>query len=137
MSAKKIKTAQIDKVEYLKYWYKAQEFFGVAEDCLINNKWNAAALSAIHSAISANDAVLVFFHGVKSTSSKHGDAIRLLGTLSQHEKTKENALRLQRLISSKHLVEYESRLFTQKEAENLHKQAQRFLEWAKSILPKK
>ena len=66
MSGRRIKTSKVDREDYHKYWKKAEEFYETAEDRLTKGKWNAAALNAIHSGISANDALLVCFHGVKS-----------------------------------------------------------------------
>lgn len=56
MSGRRIKTSKVDKEDYHKYWKKAEEFYETAEDRLTKGKWNAAALNAIHSGISANDA---------------------------------------------------------------------------------
>lgn len=135
MVARKIKTGKGDKEDYCKYWKKVKEFYETAEDRLAHEKWNAAALNAIHSGISANDALLVCFHGVKSISPKHDDTIRLLTSLVEHEKTGTNAAHLRNLIGAKHTVEYESRLYAQKEAQVLVKHAKRFLDWVGSILP--
>ena len=42
----------------------------------MKEKWNAAGLSAIHVGISANDALLTFHFGLRSTSPKHDDAVK-------------------------------------------------------------
>lgn len=65
MRNKKIKVSQTEKIEYKNYWRKATEFYETMQDNLIKSKWNAAALNAIHAGISANDALLVCFHGSK------------------------------------------------------------------------
>jgi len=135
VSGRRIKASKVDREDYHKYWKKAEEFYETAEDRLTKGKWNAAALNAIHSGISANDALLVCFHGVKSISPKHDDAMRLLTSLVEHEKTEANAAHLRKLIGTKHIVEYESRLFIQKEAQALVEHAKRFLDWVDSILP--
>lgn len=136
MASSKIRVGRIEKTQYRNYWKKAQEFYDTMEEALHRKKWNATALNAIHSAISANDALLVCFHGVRSTSPKHDDAIKLLLSLVKHEETKKNSSHLQKLIAMKNIVEYEDRLFFQSEALTLAKHARRFLNWVESILPR-
>ena len=106
------------------------------QDSLIKQKWNSAGLNAIHAGISAADAVLVCFHGIRSTSPKHDDVIRLLSTLVRHKDIEQNISHLHSLIAMKNIVEYDQRLITQSEATALSKHAERFLNWVKSILPK-
>lgn len=136
MKNKEVKVSKAEKSEYKNYWKKATEFYETTQDNLIKGKWNASALNAIHAGISANDALLVCFHGIRSSSPKHDDAIRLLVSLTKHSDAEKNAIHLQRLIAMKNIVEYESRLFTRQEAEALSKHAERFINWVRDLLPK-
>ena len=130
-----IKTAKIEKSFYKNYLQKALEFRETMRTCLSATNWNAAALNAIHAGISANDAVLVCFHGIRSISPKHDDAVKLLRDLIKDEKAKPAITHLSKLIYAKNLVEYESRLFTKSEAHLIAKHTERFIEWVKTILP--
>ena len=134
--AKEIKTTRVSKSESINYLKKAEEFFSSAQDSLVKGKWNAAGLSAIHTGISSADALLVFLHGIRSTSPKHDDIFKLLNSLVRHKALEENISHLRHLISMKNIVEYDQRLMTPNEAINLSKHAERFLAWVRSILPR-
>ncbi|MDP2905785.1 MAG: HEPN domain-containing protein [Candidatus Omnitrophota bacterium] len=131
---KEIRTSQVSKSEYINYLKKAEEFFSSAQDSIIKGKWNSAGLNAIHSGISSADALLVSLHGIKSSSPKHDDILKLLNSLVKHKGLEENIGHLRNLISMKNVVEYDQRLITQNEAINLAKHAERFLAWVKSML---
>lgn len=112
----KFKIGKSSKEDYKKFLKKADEFLETMRESLMKEKWNAAGLNAIHTGISANDALLTFHFGLRSISPKHDDAVKLL-------------------ISVKNLVEYDVRLLSRAEAESLAKHAERFLVWVKSLLP--
>ncbi len=133
---KAISTTRVPKSDYVNYLKKAEEFLSTMEDSLIKQKWNSAGLNAIHSGISAADAVLVCFHGLRSTSPKHDDVIRLLSSLVKHKDIGQNMNHLRSLFAMKNVVEYDQRLITQSEATALSKHAERFFNWVKSILPR-
>lgn len=136
MNPKRIKTTSVPKSDYLNYLKKAEEFLSTMQDSLIKEKWNSAGLNAIHSAISASDAVLVCLHGRRSTSPKHDDLIRLFSTLVKHKDAEQNINHLRKLIAMKNIVEYGQKLISQSEAITLSKHAERFFEWTRLILPK-
>lgn len=133
---KGIKTSRVPKSDYINYLKKAEEFLSSAQDSLIKEKWNAAGLNAIHAGISSADALLVALHGIKSTSPKHDDILKLLSSLMRHREIEENIGHLRSLISMKSVVEYDQRLITQSEAVSLSKHSERFLAWVKNILSK-
>lgn len=136
MSAKTIVHQNVSKSEYRNYLKKAQEFYATMQDCFINGRWTSSALEAIHAAICANDALTIFARGIKCSSPRHEDAVSLLGSLAELEGAKANSGHLLRIIKKKNIVEYEGRSFTQKEAEEITKHTERFLDWVKSLLPK-
>ena len=136
MTAKKIPTGRVDKTQYRNFYKKAKEFYETMHISLGRKNWNATALNAVHSGISANDALLAYFYGIRSVSPKHDDAVKLLVSLVKHKEVNLSSAHLRKLIGMKNLVEYEGRLFTQSEAQSLAKHAQRFLEWVESLLPK-
>lgn len=132
---KHIKTTSVRKSDFTSYLKKAEEFHEAMLGSLSKGKWNAVGLNAIHAGISAADALLVFSHGLRSTSSKHDDVIKLMTSLITHKDSQDKNSHLRNLIYMKNIVEYEIRLIDQNEALALSKHASRFLEWVKSILP--
>jgi len=131
----KFKIGKSSKEDYKKFLKKAEEFFEMMQQSLMKEKWNAAGLNAIHTGISANDALLAFHFGLRSISPKHDDAVKLLIQTMKRDDVEAKAKHLRQLISVKNLVEYEGRLLSRIEAESLAKHAERFLNWVKSLLP--
>jgi len=135
MPAKKIVHQSISKTEYKDYLKKAEEFYATMQDCFVNGRWTSTALEAIHAAICANDALTIFARGIKCSSLRHEDAVTLLQGLVELGGVKSNSIHLLRIIKKKNLVEYYGESFTQNEAEEITRHAERFLDWVKSILP--
>ena len=131
----KFKIGKSSKEDYKKFLRKAEEFYEMMQHSLMKEKWNAAGLNAIHTGISANDALLTFHFGLRSISPKHDDAVKLLISMMKRDDIETKSKHLRRLISVKNLVEYDDRLLSRKEAESLAKHAERFLAWVKSLLP--
>lgn len=131
---KKIPTRSVEKSAAANYLGKAQQFSRAMLDSLDKGDWDAAELNAVHCAISANDAVLVFTRGIRSVSSKHDESAMLLETMVQVPGTKNAASQLKRLVSKKNLIEYEERMFRNSEARDAVKNATRFLAWAETVL---
>lgn len=134
MAPKRIPTRRVDKGRYRSYFQKAEEYYHAMLDSLSQERWNAAALEAIHSAISANDALLVHRAGLRSVSGAHEDAVALLVSHLRTPETDQAAQHLSWLLARKNLVEYEARLFTAREAQEAVKHAERFLEWVRAKL---
>ena len=80
MAPKKIPTKREDRTAARLYWRKADEFLRAAVSNLTERRWNAAALSAIHGAITAADAAIVLARGLRSSSQRHEDLPDLLVT---------------------------------------------------------
>jgi hypothetical protein len=135
MMAEKFRIGKSSKEDYKKFLKKANEFYEMMQHSLMKEKWNAAGLNAIHTGISANDALLTFHFGLRSISPKHDDAVKLLISMMKRDDTEKKGKHLRRLISVKNLVEYDGRLLSKNEAESLAKHAERFLVWVKSLLP--
>ena len=131
----KFKIVKSSKEDYKKFLKKAEEFFEMMQQSLMKEKWNAAGLNAIHTGISANDALLTFHFGLRSISPKHDDAVKLLISTMKRDDVEAKAKHLRQLISSKNLGGYDGRLLQRREAESLAKHAERFLDWVKSLLP--
>jgi len=128
---------RVRKDEYLNYWEKARELEYVMQTALLKSNWNAAALNALHAAILANDALLINFHGVKSSGQKHDDAIKLLTSLMKSPDARKNARHLRKLINEKSNVAYTGKLLSPGRSKELCKHAQRFIAWVNSLLPER
>ncbi len=135
--AGKIPTREVDHKQAALYWKKSQEFYDSMTDNYAGDRWNAAALSAIHCAISSADAILVAEAGLRSSSQKHSDLTVLLQQKVMFKGTDDAAGHLRKILNQKNLVEYESRLFTRKEADEIVKHAERFFEWVKTKIVQK
>lgn len=126
-----------DEISWKNYLIKAEQFFETAQETYGGENWNAVSLNAIHSAISANDAITVYLKGIRSASKKHSDAVDLLlNVFHNNKEAREFSSHLLWLLNRKNIVEYEARLFYKKEAEDSIKHAERFLRWVKNHLPK-
>ncbi|MCX5712098.1 MAG: HEPN domain-containing protein [Candidatus Omnitrophica bacterium] len=135
--APKFKTRDVEKSLYANYLKKAEECFHAAKNSFEAQEWNAATISAIHSVISASDAMCVYFLGKRNASESHNEAAALFKTIkADNEEINTNTGRIARMLSIKSMAEYEERLVFRAEAEKALKDCERFLEYIKTKLPK-
>ena len=104
------------------------------ESSLASRNWDAAGLNAVHSAISAADALLVYHAGIRSAGESHQDAAALLKQYIKDEQTSAKAQNLSKILSFKNISAYEDRELTEAEAGDLAKLSRRFLDWAESLI---
>jgi len=106
------------------------------EQALQARQWDSAGLQAVHSVISASDALLAYYGGVRSVEPDHREVAGLL----QDILGKEAAAAIRhvcRVIAKKNVVEYEQRRLTEKEAREMAAHASRFITWTGKLLPQK
>jgi len=132
----KSKTSAVHSSLAENYFRKASEYRDSMNQALADRRPNAAALNGIHCAISAADSLCVRFHGKRSSSKDHSDAVRLLAELFADEEARHQANRLGIILTKKNQVEYEERLFSSGEAVNLAKQVERLFAWVASRMGK-
>jgi len=115
------------------YLQKAEEFAISMEQGLEEGRWNAAALSAVHAAISAGDAMLAAFVGIRSAEQDHRQIVSLL---SDHlgEDGHKMANHVQRVVARKNLVEYEDRLVKESDAVQMAEHVRRLLQQVREKL---
>lgn len=130
----KIPVRVVEKVNHTSYLKKAQEYYDTMIYTASQNKWNASSLNAIHCGISAADALLVKFFGIRSISKDHEDVVRLLMEKFGEEHDLQQCGHLAKILSQKSHVEYDDKLFDRKSAGNIIKNAERFFDWVKSKL---
>jgi uncharacterized protein (UPF0332 family) len=131
----KIKTSDIDKAFYTNYLKRAEECFNAAQTSSKNQEWNSATISAIHSCISACDAMCVYFLGKRPAGQSHNDAVTLFSTIDSTDEISTNASRISRILGIKNMAEYEERLIFRAESEKILKDCERFLAYVKKKLP--
>ncbi|MCD6521646.1 HEPN domain-containing protein [Candidatus Calescamantes bacterium] len=110
---------------------KAEDFYEAMLRSYKENNWNSVGLEGVHCAISAADALMVFYYGIRCASDDHRDSVKLLEQHFPEPEYKNYISHFRRIISQKNLVEYEDRNFSAKEAEEIVKKAERFLNWVK------
>jgi len=132
MTAKKIITRKVERSRYTIYLKKTEEFYQTMLQAEKEGRWNAVGLNAVHCAISACDAILVFHLGLRSSSEYHEDAVSLLCSLSKIADIEQKSKMLANILAKKNLVEYEDRDFFEDEAKMLIKLTARFFDWVKS-----
>jgi hypothetical protein len=116
------------------YLLKATECFESMQQAMAAGRWSAAGLNAVHCAISACDAVLVYYTEQRSAGPEHEEAAYLLSGLLKVPEAKSKAETLRRIVHEKHVIEYEDRAFSAHEAAEIAKLTDRFYRWAQHLL---
>ncbi|HEX9816485.1 MAG TPA: hypothetical protein VGB18_05855, partial [Candidatus Thermoplasmatota archaeon] len=96
-------------------------------------EWNVAGLAAVHAVIAAADALTTRFLKIRSRGQDHEQTSELLRRLPIHG-TAEALQGFLEVVRVKDLVEYEDRMFGEKEAVATAKKAERFVNWARESL---
>ena len=134
MTAKKLKTVNVEKNDYKVFLKKAKDFYKIMLKARDTENWTAVGLNAVHCAISCCDAMLTFHLGIRSAGEDHMQAAGLLMRLPLAIQEGEvNAFK--RIIAKKNLIAYENREFRETEAIDILKLAERFYRWTSSRLP--
>lgn len=128
------RTRPVERVRAANYLKKATQFFEAMGESLQESRWDAAGLNAVHCAISACDAVLVYYTQQRSASIDHEAAVYLLNSLPKVPDAKQKAETLRRILQKKHLIEYEDRNFSAQEASDVVKLTERLFRWAQGLL---
>lgn len=136
MTPKKTAIQKVEHSRFVTYWKKAQDFYRTMLSAYSESNWHSVGLEAVHCAISSTDALLVHHSGMRSTGLDHRDTVHLLVGQIKAEGIKKNADTLLRILGMKNLVEYEDRLFTQREASEILKRTERYFNWIKNQLPR-
>ena len=135
MTPMNIKTASVDKADYIIYLNKANDFYEMAQKANDSENWTGIGLNTVHCAISCCDALLAFYLGVRSISDNHMDAVDLLIRIPKVKSSGE-AGAFKRIVAKKNLIAYECREFRRSEALEILKMTERFYKWTLSSLPK-
>lgn len=134
MSAKFIKTEHVEKSNYKDFKLKATDFYQGIELAQKARLWHTMGVTAVHTTISVGDALTTHYLGVRSTAEDHRLAKEILLKI-QIDEMEQYANVYGRIVAKKNAITYERRCFTEKEALEIVKQAQRFYDWAIKQLP--
>lgn len=135
---KHIKTKEVEKGLYVIFLQKAAETMEAAEKVLKDKAYNAAAINAVHSAISAADSYCVFNIGKRCASSNHSDTADLIKSIPfRDEETSAISKKFKSIIQIKNMAEYEERLVKSKDAEKAVCEAGELLELIKTAMKEK
>lgn len=126
-------TVAVPKARAPVYLEKAEKFFAQAEAALQDGNEEAAALLAVHVAISGADAITVAKVGCRCADPEHMDVVRVLDRCDLPGK-EELRKQLRAILGRKNLIEYEDRLLPRGDASVLVKQAARVLGAARAAL---
>ncbi|MFQ6130230.1 MAG: HEPN domain-containing protein [Candidatus Hadarchaeaceae archaeon] len=128
---------QIEKHLYSNYLKKAREYLDGMKDELTNQRWNLAVLAGVHCAISACDALTIFFLGKKHKGIKHADAAKLLASIEgiNSRELSEKSNQFISILDFKTPVEYDKTMFKEWDARELAKRIERFYGWVREKLP--
>ena len=80
------------------------------------------------------DALLAKHNGLRNISKDHMDVVKVVATVLPMSDRKNQSNRLRKVIQMKNLIDYESREFSEKSANDIALQATRFYEWGNQYL---
>jgi len=125
----------VSRAQASNYLKKAEQHLAESLEALSAERWDTAALLAIHAAIAGADAACIHSGGVRSASQTHADQPRLIRQLLPgNEDARRAAAKLEALIDRKNIVEYEARRCRPEDAQISTKQAQRVVEWVRTVV---
>lgn len=132
-----VETQKVEKHLYSNYFRKAGEYLDGMKDELANKRWNLAALAGVHCAISACDALTIFFLGKRHKGIKHADAAKLLTSIEGIDSRElgEKSSQFISILDFKTPVEYDKTMFKESDARELAKRVERFYSWVRKQLP--
>lgn len=121
----------VDRAKAAIGFKRAKELYDTAVEATNAERWTALGSNAIMASIALADAILVHEKELRSTSSNHLDVAELLlEECAQVEGVKEAVNHLRRILLQKNAVQYEMRVFLEKEARAMRQQLDRFFELA-------
>lgn len=126
-------TKDIDPKKAPIYIKKSEEFLEMAKLAVQKAKYNSAVTSAIHSAISALDALTTSYKG-KRASDDHTEVLSLVHGIFTPQEYQEIKRQFTSLIDKKNASEYQPDLMEPKDAQDSVKWAERILNKVKTNL---
>ena len=129
----KRKVVKLEPAAAKLYHAKAREFAEAMRNSLAAGQWDTAGLSAVHAVISAADALLAAYGGVRSAEADHRAAARLLEEVMGNAAASASR-HISFVIAKKNVIEYEQRRLFEKEARDIAEHTERFLRFTSNML---
>lgn len=123
----------VPKSRYGVYWQRSNDFASQMDRAASERAWNSVGLLGVHAVISACDALTVQRTGQRWSGQDHAGVVGMIGSL-QLADSERITRQISRALEAKNRVEYESREFTEKEAEDVRQSATRVRAWVKPQL---
>jgi len=125
-----MKVKDVEKWKFKIYSSRAKQCLALARVAFANGDYDGCIITAIHAAISAQDAFCVYAKGQRYTGTDHREAVEFFKvTNPASEDLKAAARHIYSLISIKTDAEYGERAMRGEEAELALKHAERFVMW--------
>ncbi len=129
------KTVPASRSEAKLFLAKSEQVLEECRSAVAAKRYDAALLTAVHTAISANDAVTVALGGRRSSDPDHRRAADLLEEIAgPSPELRGHARQFRDLLARKSMVEYESRRAAPREAQDGLRRAERFVRWAREVV---
>lgn len=122
------------------YHRRARQLAGAMKLCQdgMSEYASAAALLAVHSAISYSDALLIVFGGARPRGENHREAITALRRACAGAKIEQQGItHLQKLLSAKTDISYGEKPVDEVRITALCEAAKRFQKWAEGVLQRR
>jgi hypothetical protein len=123
----------VPRTEARKVLGYAQDLIAGARWALSEEHWQVAGRNAIDAGMAAADAAVIATEGVRSASKDHGAVVQLLDT-HVRDFTAVQRRHLTGLLKKRNAIEYEHRVVTHVEAQQLIDHARRFAGWAEGVV---
>jgi hypothetical protein len=124
-----------DLTDYPMTLNRGQQYFARMQEALRGSRWHSAALNALKAAINYCDAVLIYYHGVKSIYPAHRNITRLLEENVRRADAEEHIEHMRAMLALEMLVQDEGRCYTRTEALLLRDKAEKIVDWCRTFLP--
>ena len=116
------------------YLARAKDFAGQMDLAASSHAWNSVGLLAVHTVISACDALTIERSGQRWSGQDHAGVLEVVRSLELSDSPR-TLRQISDVLSIKSRVEYEAREFTEVEAEAVRVKAARLLAWVVARLP--
>jgi ElaB/YqjD/DUF883 family membrane-anchored ribosome-binding protein len=127
------RTEVVPRSRHAVFIARAREFAQQMDQAADDQAWNSVGLLGVHCVISACDALTVQHAGQRWSGQDHAGVIGVVSSL--HFPRSDTVLRqISNVLDKKNRVEYETREFTEREAEEVRENATRVLKWVTAQL---
>lgn len=128
------RTEVVPKARYEVYWQRSNDFAEQMDRAASERAWNSVGLLGVHAVISACDALTVQRAGQRWSGQDHAGVVGMVVSLLLLDSDRI-VRQISRALEAKNRVEYESREFTEREAEEVRQSTTRVRAWVKPQLP--